>query len=180
MQEDLFKSLLGKINFICIFFVDWRRHSQEFYQNDFLWGKCLPGKLPFLIDCLCYYNNCCIKVFQYKERGDKYCAACSSPVCLLDCNQWELPDYVWHHLQGPASPAACDTHQDRLEQDPKLQNWQGDAECLVDCRREGGVGEGCPRSLALHWVHNPPVHVKGLTKAKRYRYGGRNYYLTKV
>ena len=48
-----------------------------------------------------------------------------------DRDQRELPDHVGHHLQGPAPPAAGHAHQNRLEQDPELQDRQGDAERLA-------------------------------------------------
>lgn len=47
-----------------------------------------------------------------------------------DCHQRELPGHVGHYLQSLTPPASCDTYQDRLEQDPELQDWQGDAERL--------------------------------------------------
>lgn len=47
-----------------------------------------------------------------------------------DGHQRELPDHVGHYLQSLTPPASCDTHQDWLEQDPELQDWQGDAERL--------------------------------------------------
>lgn len=47
-----------------------------------------------------------------------------------DGHQRELPGHVGHYLQSLTPPASCDTHQDRLEQDPELQDWQGDAKLL--------------------------------------------------
>lgn len=124
-------------------------------------------------------NNCCIKVFQSKERGEKKILCRLFFSCLLlVCNQWELPDYVWHHLQGLASPAACDTHQDRLEQDPELQNWQGDAECLVDHWWEGAWW-GLPKETCASLGPQPTCEREGLTKAKRYQYGGKELLFNK-
>lgn len=50
---------------------------------------------------------------------------------LSDRHQRELPDHVGHYLQSLTPPASCDSHQDRLEQDPELQDRQRDAECLT-------------------------------------------------
>lgn len=47
-----------------------------------------------------------------------------------DRHQRELPDHVGHYLQSLTPPASRDAHQNRLEQDPELQDWQGDAERL--------------------------------------------------
>lgn len=54
----------------------------------------------------------------------------SPAVCFPDGHQWELPDHVWHHLQGLTSAASRHPYQDRLEQDPQLQDWQRDAKRL--------------------------------------------------
>lgn len=62
----------------------------------------------------------------------------SLSACLLflaEGHQRELPDHVGHYLQSLTPPASCDTYQDRLEQDPELQDWQGDAERLKKHRR---------------------------------------------
>lgn len=54
----------------------------------------------------------------------------STLLFFSDCHQRELPGHVGHYLQSLTPPASCDTYQDRLEQDPELQDWQGDAERL--------------------------------------------------
>lgn len=58
-----------------------------------------------------------------------------TPSLFPDGHQRELPGHVGHYLQSLTPPASCDTHQDRLEQDPELQNWQGDAERLEATER---------------------------------------------
>lgn len=50
---------------------------------------------------------------------------------IADSNQRELPDYVRHHFQSLTPAATCHPHQDRLEQNPQLQDWQRNAECLM-------------------------------------------------
>lgn len=49
----------------------------------------------------------------------------------VDRHQRELPDNVGHYLQSLTPTASCDAHQDRLEQNPELQDWKRDAECLI-------------------------------------------------
>lgn len=72
---------------------------------------------------------------RLKAAKRLFCRA--QPISLLrflsfrsGCHQWELPGHVGHYLQSLTPPASCDAHQDRLEQDPELPDWQGDAERL--------------------------------------------------
>ncbi|XP_031678991.1 F-actin-capping protein subunit alpha-2-like isoform X1 [Oncorhynchus kisutch] len=61
---------------------------------------------------------------------------------LPDRHQRELPDHVGHYLQSLTPPASCDAHQDRLEQDPELQDRQGDAECLKQTKQKSPALHG--------------------------------------
>lgn len=51
---------------------------------------------------------------------------------FLDGHQRELSDHVRYHVQSLTQTTPGHPHQDRLEQDPQLQDWQRDAECLED------------------------------------------------
>ncbi len=56
-------------------------------------------------------------------------------ICAFKCfppdgHQRELSDNVRHHLQSSPQTAARHSHQDRLEQDPQLQDRQRDAKRL--------------------------------------------------
>lgn len=54
---------------------------------------------------------------------------------IADSNKWKLPNNVRHHVQGLAPAASSYPHQNRLEQDTQLQDWQRNAECLrANCR----------------------------------------------
>lgn len=72
---------------------------------------------------------------------------------FADGHQRELPDHVGHYLQSLTPPASCDTHQDRLEQDPELQDRQGDAERLKTTENITDDSLPTPSQTTLHdWI----------------------------
>lgn len=68
---------------------------------------------------------------------------------IADGHQRKLPDHVGHYLQSLTPPASCDAHQDRLEQDPELQDRQGDAERLDTALRKNRPGQ---RTTVHDWI----------------------------
>lgn len=96
-----------------------------------------------------------------------------------DGHQRELPDHVGHYLQSLTPPASCDTHQDRLEQDPELQNWQGDAERLeaTESNRRLPPQTTPPRPLPdnIAWLDSCFVFVKKFKNRDKERFGSHEH-----
>lgn len=96
--------------------------------------------LQRILPCSWLPKNTRIRFVKMTRTAGKKLLCRTEPISLLrfffysflrpDGHQWELPGHVGHHLQSLTPPASCDTHQDRLEQDPELQDWQRDAEQL--------------------------------------------------
>lgn len=91
-----------------------------------------------------------------KKKKYSYLPSSLTPFFLLffaDGHQRELPDHVGHYLQSLTPPASCDTYQDRLEQDPELQDRQGDAERLKTTENITDDSLPTPSQTTLHdWI----------------------------
>lgn len=72
-------------------------------------------------------------------RVSYYCS--NNLLAPADSDQRELPDHVRHHFQSLTPAAPCHPHQDRLEQNPQLQDRQRNAERLM--RKWGDLRNVC-------------------------------------